>query len=203
MTPVWKGGKVMKRRLMLAGALAAMLALLALGTLAAFTADGRATNVITTGTVALTLTETGEGTALADGTGMVFTGVMPGQVVSKQPLVANAGSEDFYTRVRVDIVIQPALGQSGGALSTELVRPGIHAETWVDGHDGWYYYAGTVAPGASVSPFGTVTFAPEMGNEYQSCTVTLSIQAQAVQVKNNPIPAGRTILDVQGWPAAA
>lgn len=191
----------MKRRLMLAGALAAMLALLALGTLAAFTADGRATNVITTGTVALTLTETGEGTVLENGSGMVFTGVMPGQVVSKQPMVANAGSEDFYTRVRVDIRIVPAPG--GEALSAELVQPGIDTEAWVEGGDGWYYYAGTVAPGASVSPFGTVTFAPEMGNEYQSCTVTLSIQAQAVQVKNNPIPAGRTILDVQGWPAAA
>lgn len=193
----------MKKRLMLAGAISAVLAILALGTLAYFTAEGRATNVITTGTVALTLTEEGEGTPLQDGTGMVFAGVMPGQVVSKQPVVANAGSEEFYARVKVDILIEPASERGEAELSSALVQPGVDAETWVDGGDGWYYYVGAVAPGTSVSPFGTVTFAPEMGNEYQNCTVTLSLQAQAVQVKNNPIPAGGTVLDVQGWPAAA
>ncbi len=191
----------MKRRLMLSGAISAVLAILALGTLAFFTAEGRATNVITTGTVALTLTEEGEGEALESGTGMVFDGVMPGQVVSKQPIVANAGSEEFYARVKVDIRIVPAPG--GEALSAELVQPGIDTQAWLDGGDGWYYYVGAVAPGAEVSPFGTVTFAPEMGNEYQNCTVTLSIQAQAVQVKNNPMPADGTVLDVQGWPGAA
>ena len=191
----------MKRRLMLSGTIAAVLAILALGTLAYFTVEGRATNVITTGTVALTLTEEGEGEALESGTGMVFADVMPGQVVSKQPIVANAGSEEFYARVKVDIRIVPAPG--GEALSADLVRPGIDTETWVDGGDGWYYYVGVVAPDASVSPFGTVSFAPEMGNEYQNCTVTLNIQAQAVQVKNNPIPVDGTVLDVQGWPASA
>lgn len=190
----------MKRRLMLAGAISAMLAILALGTLAYFTAEGRAINVITTGTVELTLTEEGEGTPLESGVGMVFGGVMPGQVVSKQPIVANTGSEEFYTRVKVDVRIEPAPG--GEALSAALVQPGIDTEAWVDGGDGWYYYVGAVGPDASVSPFRTVTFAPEMGNEYQNCTVTLSIQAQAVQVKNNPIPAGGTVLNVQGWPAA-
>jgi predicted ribosomally synthesized peptide with SipW-like signal peptide len=192
----------MKRRLVLAGAISAVLAILAFGTLAYFTAEGRAANVITTGTVALTLTEEGEGVPLAGGTGMVFTGVMPGQVVSKQPIVTNDGSEAFYARVKVDILIQPAPEHGGATLSSALVQPGIDKAKWVDGGDGWYYYAGTVKPGASVSPFGTVTFAPEMGNDYQNCTVTLSLHAQAVQMKNNPIPAGGSILDVQGWPEA-
>ena len=190
----------MKRRLMLSGTIAAVLAILALGTLAYFTVEGRATNVITTGTVALTLTEEGEGTPLESGTGMVFANVMPGQVVSKQPIVTNAGTEEFYARVKVDIHIVPAPG--GEALSADLVQPGINTETWLDGGDGWYYYAGAVAPDTAVSPFGTVSFAPGMGNEYQNCTVTLSIQAQAVQVKNNPIPLNGSVLDVQGWPAA-
>lgn len=192
----------MKKRLAIAGVIAAVLALCALGTLAYFTAEGRATNVITTGTVKLALTEEGEGTPLENGSGMVFRGVMPGQVVSKQPIVTNTGTGSFYARVKVDIAIQPAPEQGETQLSSALVQPGMDAEHWVDGGDGWFYYNGTVEPGASVSPFGTVTFAPEMGNEYQNCTVTLSIQAQAVQVKNNPIPAGGTVLDVQGWPAA-
>ena len=54
-----------------------------------------------------------------------------------------------------------------------------------------------------VALFDTVTFAADMGNAYQNCTVDIDIEAQAVQVKNNPIPAGGTVLDVQGWPAAA
>lgn len=39
-----------------------------------------------------------------------------------------------------------------------------------------------------------------MGNDYQNCTVTMNLQAQAVQAKNNPVPLTGTVLDVKGWP---
>ena len=45
--------------------------------------------------------------------------------------------------------------------------------------------------------FDTVTFAPQMGNEYQNCTANIKISAQAVQTANN----GKTVLEAKGWPA--
>ena len=41
-----------------------------------------------------------------------------------------------------------------------------------------------------------VTFAPEMGNEYQGSTAHIDVKADAVQVANN----GETVLDALGWP---
>ena len=89
----------MKKRLAIAGVIAAVLALCALGTLAYFTAEGRATNVITTGTVELTLHEMQQGAdgQLAEYPDEPITGVMPGQSGSKIPYVENSGSQPFST----------------------------------------------------------------------------------------------------------
>ena len=39
-----------------------------------------------------------------------------------------------------------------------------------------------------------------MGNRYQNSTITISVQAQAVQTANNPIPDGKDVTAVKGWP---
>ena len=102
----------MKKRLAIAGVIAAVLALCALGTLAYFTAEGRATNVITTGTVELTLHEMQQGAdgQLAEYPDEPITGVMPGQSVSKIPYVENSGSQSFYTRVKVAVTVTSLSG---------------------------------------------------------------------------------------------
>ena len=68
------------------------------GTLALFTREARATNVITTGTVDITLTETGSGTPILDDngnqTGLAFTNIMPGTAVTKTPNIENTGTAD-------------------------------------------------------------------------------------------------------------
>ena len=193
----------MKKRLAIAGVIAAVLALCALGTLAYFTAEGRATNVITTGTVELTLHEMQQGAdgQLAEYPGEPITGVMPGQSVSKIPYVENSGSQPFYTRVKVAVTVT---GADGAPLPGDVVSLNVDARKWLQ-KDGWYYCAEPVASGEEnrVALFDTVTFSADMGNAYQNCTVAIDIEAQAVQVKNNPIPAGGTVLDVQGWPAEA
>ena len=67
---------------------------------------------------------------------------------------------------------------------------------WSLSEDGYYYYALPVTPGESTELlFDTVSFAPEMGNEYQDCTANIVISAQAVQTANN----GQTVLEAQGW----
>ena len=73
---------------------------------------------------------------------------------------------------------------------------------WTE-QDGWLYYtqegSDAVAPGAEVVLFDGVKLAEEAGNPYQNSTVTITVQAQAVQVKNNP---GTDALTAQGWPEA-
>lgn len=203
-----EGDSVKHKKKALAMLLALVLLIAAVGgTLALFTREARATNVITTGTVDLELTEK----RLVNNREESYpvepiTNVMPGTSQSKIPYIKNAGTADLYTRVKIAVTI---INDDGEALPTLLpdqrtpvVTYDIITDDWIDGGDGFYYYKAAIAPGADpVKLFNQVTFAPAMGNEYQGCTVTVSIQAQAVQAKNNEIPVGGSILDVNGWPA--
>ena len=206
-----EGDSVKHKKKALAMLLALVLLIAAVGgTLAMFTREARATNVITTGTVDITLTETGSGTPIEDPdgnqTGLAFTNIMPGTAVTKTPNIENTGTADAYVRAIVAVTIKAADGVT--ELSTVL-RSGAPVVTFnIDGGkwvtksgEQYYYYNKVLTPGESVDLFNQVTFDPAMGNEYQGCTVTVSIQAQAVQAKNNEIPVGGNILDV--WPASA
>lgn len=195
----------MKKRKLLVTLLILSLLLIAgaAGTVAYFTTEGRATNVITTGTVQLALDER----MLVEAGGelteqpypdKILTGVLPGNRVSKIPYVINTGDEPFYARVRVDISILSADGRTPlplAPVSTDL------CDGWTE-KNGWLYLEESLAPDERQAPFTVVCFDPAMGNEYQNCTVTVDVIAQAVQVKNNPIPAGGSVTDVPGWPEA-
>ena len=103
----------MKRNIALLAILTALAAILALGTGAYFTASGQATNVVTTGTVSLSLDERrADGQVFPD----LTADVLPGQSVSKIPYVVNTGSQPFYTRMLIQV--------SGG---TRNARPGHRA----------------------------------------------------------------------------
>ena len=185
----------MKRNIALLAILTALAAILALGTGAYFTASGQATNVVTTGTVSLSLDERrADGQVFPD----LTADVLPGQSVSKIPYVVNTGSQPFYTRMLIQV-----FGEKGGEsfpISEELVTLDLDTEHWAQGTDGWWYYRGEVAPGDKKAPFTQVTFSPRMGNEYMDARIVVSVTAQAVQSKNNPVPEG-DYTRVAGWPA--
>lgn len=83
----------MKKRLAIAGVIAAVLALCALGTWPT-SAEGRATNVITTGTVELTLHEMQQGAdgQLAEYPDEPITGVMPASRCPRSPMWRTAAA---------------------------------------------------------------------------------------------------------------
>lgn len=201
-----KGGISMKKRLAMGGVVGVLLALLAFGTVAYFTTSGYTTNVITTGTVQMTLTETGEGTPTEfDEAGnilaMSFENVMPGQEVNKVPVITNTGTADFYLRVKVSVSVEPkesTVGLDASPISTDMDR-----QVWLSDNDGWLYYPVAVKPGEKVTLFEKVKFDKTMGDPYQGCTVEMKIEAQAVQSKNNPVPENGSVLDVKGWPGTA
>lgn len=190
----------MKRRLLASGLIIVLLAVMAYGSIAYLTSEGHATNIITTGSIKLNLREMqvdSDGELVDYPEDGLINGVLPGQAVSKIPYIENVGNQDFYTRVKINIEVISADGSS--ILDNAVIQPVIDTENWTL-NDGWYYYTGEVAAGTRVAPFESVKFSEDIANEYQGCKVKLDIDAQAVQVKNNPIPDNGSILEIVGWP---
>ena len=197
----------MKKKILVLALAAVFVSLLALGSAAYFTVEGRATNIITTGTVSLSLDEhleEGKWTEVKDSNDVTVAWqlkdrVMPGMTVAKKPTLKNDGTQPFFLRAKVQVTVT----NRGEYLPSSVVLLQQMPSGWTEQADGWLYYtpegSDAVAPGAEVVLFDGVKLAEEAGNPYQNSTVTITVQAQAVQVKNNP---GKTALNAQGWPEA-
>ena len=123
----------MKKKLLILSLLAICIATLAAGSLAYFTANGTAHNVITTGGVAIELHEWAD----EDKTKPFedLTDVMPGTAVTKLAEVENTGANDVWVRVKLDV----AVVLDGEELPTEPVELDINTDDWTRGEDGYYY----------------------------------------------------------------
>lgn len=183
----------MKRKLLILSVLAICIATLAAGTLAYFTSEGKAHNVITTGGVEIAVQEWADEdkqTPFED-----LKGIMPGMTVTKIAEIKNTGASDAWVRVKVEKNIKL---QGEGTPDTGLVELTLNTTDWTE-KDGYYYYKEALKPGEVTAPiFTAVTFKPDMGNEYQNATATVDVVAQAVQTANN----GDTVMDAKGWPNA-
>ena len=184
----------MKRKLLILSVLAICVAIIAAGTLAYFTAEETAHNVITSGGVDIELKEWADEakqTPFED-----VTGIMPGVTVTKIAEIKNTGASEAWIRVLITKDIQLA---GDGEIDPDLVTLGLNTTDWTLGTDGYYYYNKALKPGETTAPIlSSVTFEPTMGNEYQNATATVDISAQAVQTANN----GTSALTASGWPAA-
>lgn len=181
-----------KRRLVLLALALCVAAVTATGTLAYFTAEETAYNVITTGYLDMILHETTTGGKPFPQEGL--DNLMPGMVVDKRVTVENAGSVDFYLRIQLEQDITPAQGVNA-KLNFDHIILDINEDDWTIA-DGYYYYNRALKAGDTTEPlFTTVSFAPEMGNEYMNAHVEITVRAQAVQSRNN----GDSPLTAVGW----
>ena len=186
----------MKRRLLAGAVIVMCLSLLAYGTLAYFTAEDTAHNVITSGEIDIELQEWADEEKTTPFPEDGVNGVMPGTDVTKIVEVKNTGSNAAYIRVKVEKEIVLPDGVEGEPDSS-LMKIDFDETYWEKGEDGYYYYKEALKPGEVTAPiFTAVTFKPEMGNEYQNATATVDVSAQAVQTANN----GDTVMDAKGWP---
>ena len=107
----------MKKKLVLGSALVLLVALMAWGTWAYFTTSAHVTNVITTGTIQITLNDRiNDSRATQTANGWQLTGVMPGVAVEKTVSVTNDNAEtagDAWIRVKVDTAITSAPNDDG------------------------------------------------------------------------------------------
>ena len=184
----------MKKKILLVTAVVICLAIAATGTLAYFTAEDMAHNVITTGGVEITVQEWADEekqTPFED-----VTGIMPGMTVTKIAEIKNTGASDAWVRIKVEKNIKL---QGEGTPDTSLVELNLNLTDWTQGKDGYLYYNKVLKPGEVTEPlFTAVTFNVTMGNEYQNATATVDVVAHAVQTANN----GDTVMDAKGWPNA-
>ena len=184
----------MKRKLLILSVLAICVATLAAGTLAYFTSEGKAHNVITTGGVEIAVQEWADEEKTKPFENL--SGVMPDTTVTKIAEIKNIGASAAWVRVKVEKAIKL---QGEGTPNTDLVELNLNLTDWTQGTDGYLYYNKALKPGEVTAPiFTAVTFKPDMGNEYQNATATVDVSAQAVQTANN----GDTVMDAKGWPNA-
>lgn len=187
----------MKKKLAIVAAVVAVASLAAYGTLAAFTAEETAHNIITAGSVQIELLDK---TASApdqavedmDDFNAVYPDgmpVMPGADASKVVAVKKTDdSADCWIRIQLTPAIQWADGEDHMSHPMEVVDLDLNlgggAYQWTQGEDGWYYYN---SPLTADEPFTTALFTsvhfdgPAMGNDYQNSTFTITVDAQAIQ----------------------
>ena len=152
----------MKRKILILSVLAILLAILAANTLAYFTADTKAHNVITTGNVDIALNEWANEERTERFEKQI--NVMPGTEVTKIVEVENIGAGSVWVRIWTNGVF---LSKDGTPLEPGVYTLDINTADWIY-QDGYYYYNRALAPGETTAPiFTTVSFDVFMGDAYQ------------------------------------
>ncbi len=187
----------MRSRIVLVCALVLCIGVSVLSTVAFFTAEDTARNVIVAGSIDIEVIEeqkNEEGELIPYPDEPIQ--VLPGAMVSKIVSVKNNDAE-AYVRIKLDIAVKDA---DGNALDTDgAILTVCSNEMWKasEDSDGWLYYNGTVKTGeVTLAVIDGVEFSPDMGDEFQGATAEINVTAQAVQAANN----GDDVFLAQGWP---
>ncbi len=179
----------MKRRLLLLFGVVAILAILSAGTLAYFTAQTKATNIISSGSVNLKIHE-----RTADGSNFPKEGVMvmPGDTVSKVVTVENVGSAPLYLRVRLTKRVNDA-----SLAADDCISMNLNTLCWTE-KDGYYYFNEALNPGQTTEALFSEVYVDllKVDNAYLGKYFTLEVSAYGVQAAYN----GNTPWDAVGWP---
>lgn len=172
-------------------AVAAILAtLLTQPTLAFYSIVGKATNVVTSGSIKLQIHET-----TAEGTPFPEEGVfvIPGDIVSKQVSVGNVCSHPFYLRVKL------VNGSTNEALDPDdCMKLDIDTANWTE-KDGYYYYNRILQPDEKTENLFTRVeiVGDQVDRSHIGSTLSLTVRAYAVQSEHNPADHP---WDADGWP---
>ena len=186
----------MKKKILFLTAVLVCLSIAMTGTLAYFTADDVAHNVITTGKVNIALQEWADEDQTVPFENL--EGVMPGNEITKIAIVKNTGTAPAWIRVKIDLAVTKQITDNEVLpLPSDKVKVNIDTENWKLGTDGYYYYQKALDKGAKTEPiFTSVLFDKGMGNEYQGSTASVDVFAEAVQTANN----GVSVNEASGWP---
>lgn len=191
--------KRMKKRLACCAMLCILLSLVVNSTLAYFTAEDTARNVITSGGIDVQVVEKQLVGGALENYPDTPVSIMPGSAVSKIVSVKNLDGP-AWVRMAYTVTIRDASGnvvELSAQQRDQIITIDTDTANWTY-KDGWWYCNKALATGEETKPlFTQVVFSgSEMGNAYQNCTVMIDVTAQAVQKVHN----GDSVLDAAGWP---
>lgn len=157
-------------------------------TLAYFTSRDDIQNIFTLGNVGISLSETSneDGAEILE-TGIEFFDVLPGQTISKKPVVTvNDDSQPCYIRIKLELSAEPVETRAAGITEANMdaLEAGLAlGKGWtLNTVDGYYYYGLALNAGeASSNLFDQVTIPSDWGNATAGRTMNMDIQAEAVQ----------------------
>jgi len=144
-------------------------------------------------------TQTGFGDRTEEGN--TYTGILPGDTLTKDPTVTNTGKYDAWVRVKVevsDFAAWKAACEKHGITDLAAIFNGHDAKAWSRGqadevldteNDTYtfvYYYNDKVAPGGKVTLFQSVTIPAEfdIDDMVSLATFQFKITGEAIQVAN-------------------
>lgn len=191
----------MKKKLTLIATAVALGALAVVGaTMAYFTSQDTATNVITTGNVQISITETSnDKNSIMNENGIQYVGaITPGQNISKIPVIVNDGNNDAYVRAYVEFKYYDEDKNDITANFTGK-EPVIvyNTKDWIKGETAgdqdFYYYNKAIKAnqdkesekGKTAELFDTVTIPTEWNNDQANVTIEVIVHAEAIQSENN------------------
>lgn len=201
------------KKLLLAAASTALVAVVGIGaTLAYFTDNENAANVVTMGHVDIDLVEWTDDDKWTEATdqGFVFENVMPGDDITKRPSIElEDGSRDAWVRMRMEVVPTEESGIEQEKLYEleSILRADITAEGdwYYNENDGYYYFNQALTnaeDGIKEVDFFSSVHIPDgwTNNDAADKSFRIVLTAEAIQEENvTPVMEGDAVV---GWPAA-
>lgn len=178
----------MRKKTVFLAAIAVMLAAIAAvgASLAYFTDQKTAQNTFTIGNVKIELTEPG----WTDGAKL-----LPGVPAAKDPTVTNTGLAPCLVRVNVQWPQDAALSYRTDG------ETGALGDNWLDGEDGYFYYAQPLAAGAATDTlFDEIVLSADTENGDGVTEYAVTVTAYAVQAQG-ALPEGVSRIDAASLPA--
>ncbi len=162
-------------------------------------------NIITYGTLTMKLHETdGNGDPVSmNGSPILRLTGAPRETVRRKITVENTCDEEMYLRMRLSIGGTSDDGKTFMLSEQEVECAANAAGGWQTGGDGWYYYTAVLMRRSITEPLlkdnQLLFYTDEIAKTHPNRELTLSVEVQAVQSKNN----GADALHAQGWPEEA
>ena len=148
-------------------------------TLAYFTDQDEATNVITMGHVDIDLEEPNFD-AEGQEKDYLIENIVPGEVIVKDPTITVAeDSEAAYIRAKIEFSENLSANQQAELLDGIQIQDG-----WFLGADGYYYYKDRVEAMETILLFEEVVIPAKWGNETADLRFEIRVFAEAIQADN-------------------
>jgi alternate signal-mediated exported protein len=200
----------MKRKIALAASAVVLAALLITGgTLAWFTDEQTATNIVTTGNVKIALHDSAtdiewDGSSAVTDPVSDFApvgGIVPSETVGKFVTVKNTGDNDAYVRIQIvpvwyktveGTLVELTENEKGLAgidedgIGVDSIAYTVNGTDWTArDEDGYYIYKGILTSGQTAPTLlSAVTFNSLLDNRIADLTVKIEIKAEAIQSDN-------------------